>query len=326
MNKRIQIILIISFLCLPTFSGQFFHYGDEHTFWQFDVVRGEKNLEDGYYLQNFTCVREGKHSYVFVENGLDSNAMPTTEYVDALFQKFEEIYPIITEYFGPPSDLDNNERFIILISNIRDWFYYGMEVDEYTQPIQGYYWFQFNIMNKNDYLTMDSKQNLVDATGTMAHEYFHNIFDNVNPDPINFKDRAVNEALAHYAVYINRTLELDSYIQWQFSILKKDLVKGKLLDPFDGMMDYFDIKNPDLHHCYAAGFLFIHYIADEIIVDKYAKQDFFRKLIFENVNASSKDKLISAMYKTGLILDYEEFHNVYYNHFKKFLMRYFNMN
>ncbi|MGM0607820.1 MAG: hypothetical protein ACQESP_05330 [Candidatus Muiribacteriota bacterium] len=315
------IIILSSFLWA---EPEFFQYGDVHNFWQFDVFYGEENLEEGYYQKDFTCVRVGEHTYVFVENGLPEDKIPTTSYINALFYQFEEIYPKLKEYFGEPSDLDRNNRFIILIANIRDWFYYGVEIkDEYTQPIQGYYWFKHNIINRNDFLTMDSKQDVTDAIGTMAHEFFHNIYDNVNPNPVDYTDRAVNEALAHYAVYINGTLNEDSYIQWQFSILKDDLKKGKLINPFMDTMDYFKIRNPELHHCYAAGFLFIHYIADHLIVDKYVKQNFFYRLIYEKVNALSEDKILRALIQLGIIQHPDEFYDLYFGDFKDWLYDYY---
>ena len=324
MKKTIIIIISILVITNLTYS-QDFNIGDQHTFWQFDVVKGTPDMEKGYYQSDFTCIREGKHTLVFLENEIKDSQLPTEDYINRLFKRFEQIFPILSEYFGPPSDLDENGKFIILMADIRDWFYHELPTTDDMASIQGYYWFPFNGMNNNDYLTMDTVQPLIDSYGTLAHEYFHNVYDHINPEPVNFTDRAVNEALAHYAIYLNGTIHKDSYVQWQFSILEKDLKEDKLLNPFTGEMNYFDIETPDLHHSYAAGYLFMYYVAEELIKDATRKRQFFNTLIYEEINGTSLQKIVNALWFAGIIEDEEDFHELYNKDFKEYLKDYFNI-
>lgn len=323
--KKIIITIVSLIIIANMVYSHDFHIGDQHTFWQFDVVKGSSDMEKGYYQSDFTCIREGEFTLVFLENNIKDSQLPSEDYINRLFNRFEQIFPLLSEYFGPPSDLDENGKFIILLADIRDWFYYELPTTDDMAPIQGYYWFPFNGMNNNDYLTMDTVQPLIDSYGTLAHEYFHNVYDHMNPEPVDFTDRAVNEALAHYAIYLNGTIDKDSYVQWQFSILKKDLEKGKLLNPFIGKMDYFDIENPDLHHCYAAGYLFMYYVSEELIKDATLKREFFNTLIYEEINASSLDKLTNALWHVGVIDDEEDFYELYNKDFKEYLYKHFSV-
>jgi len=303
-------------------SARDYNIGDIETFWQLDVLKAEKVLADGYYMADFQCIRKGKYSYVFLERALPDDKVPDIDFVDKLFVFFEQIYPKLTDYFGPPSDLDKNERFSILIADIRDWFYYDVNTKFEAQPIQGYYSFELNLKDKKDFLTMDVKQSIVDAYGTLANQYFKNIFENANPNPDIPKDRAIQEALAHISIFLAGTVDRDSYIQWQISILKKDLEKGKLLNPFDSTYDYLDIQNPDIHHCYAAGYFFMYYIINRILSDRHEKREFIYSLIYEKINSDSYTKIMNSLIKSRIILDERSFNIFYRNNFKEFLLEF----
>jgi hypothetical protein len=321
--KRSLFLILILAISIFTFSESF-DIGDNKSFWQFDVVKSNPNFEDGYYQTNFTCYSESDFSYIFVENTLIGNKDKKLDkvLVDKIQKRFDDYFPVLSEYFGPPSDLDENGKFIILISDIRDWFFYDMEIQEGMEPILGYYWFAFNGMNNNDYLTMDFDQPEIDAYGTLLHEYFHNIYDNVNPEPVNVADRAVNEALAHFAIFLNGTMDEDAYCKWQFSILKKDISEGKFLNPFDGTHDYFDIVNPDTHHCYANGYFFMYYISEVVLKSESLKKRFFNTLIYEEINGTSAEKLNNALYQMGIIDNEKDFDRLFFDDYRKFITEY----
>ncbi|MDD2714271.1 MAG: hypothetical protein PHW04_00100 [Candidatus Wallbacteria bacterium] len=299
--------------------------GTKESFWQFDPIKGADSMEAGYYQADFTCRKIGEHTIMFVEDKLKPKDEPSPEFIDKLCNRFDAIYPVFSDYFGQPTDLDHNGKFIILTAAIRDWFYYSMEVTADMKPILGYYWLPFNQRMQVDYLTMASVQPEIDAYGTMAHEFTHNIYDNANPEPVNFIDRAITESLAQYAIYLNGTLDQDSYFQWELSILKKDLVNGKMLNAFDGTHDYFDIGNSDTHHCYAVSYYFLHYVADYLLASREMKMEFFETLINEKVNDTSMNKMTNALIKMGLIKDAAGFNDFYFKNFKDFLFKYFNI-
>ncbi|MDD5090678.1 MAG: hypothetical protein PHQ23_07145 [Candidatus Wallbacteria bacterium] len=314
-------LLCLAYLSVALLHATDYNPGDTVSFWQFDPVKGGEVFENGYYQTDFVCRLKGEHSIIFVEKELKPKSVPPAGFAEKLRDRFDWLYPTLSNYFGPPSDLDANGRFIIAVADIRDWFYYSMEVTAGMEPILGIYWYPFNQKQKNDYLTMDSVQSDIEAYGTLAHEFFHNIYDSANPEPLKVPDRGVNEALANYALYLNGTIDIDKYFQWQVSILKKDLETGKLLDPFDGSHDYFDISNPDIHHCYAAGYHFVYYIANYIYDSPADRRDFFTRLIYEKPNATSREKLLNAMLGLNIIASEAEYTKYYNEKFRYHLLQ-----
>ncbi|WP_408955167.1 hypothetical protein [Natroniella sp. ANB-PHB2] len=114
-------------------------------------------------------VGAGEHIYVFVDKRADLKL----NVVDRLVEEFDtNIYPILTEKFGQPSDVDNNEKIMILLTKFNNpntsGFFYP---DDLRRDVEQ--------TNFNDLLYL----NLEKGTGrnlypTLAHQFQHLIFYN----------------------------------------------------------------------------------------------------------------------------------------------------
>jgi hypothetical protein len=320
MNRLYHAIVAVTLLAfaLPAKASQDFSVGQTHTFWQLDVIKAGTDPDNQFYQAGFTCVRRGARSYIFVQNDLSSDVQPTEEYVELMFQHFESKSADIVHLFGEPSDVDGNQRFVVLLSQIRDWFYYNQNTEGQI-PIQGYMWPDFAKMNGNDYLTMATNAPTIDATGTLLHEFTHNIYDTINPTPASFQDRGLNEALANYTIRVNGTLEQDSYFAFQKETLTRDLTQGKLLNPFNAEINYLDPASEGFHHAYAAGYFFLQYLMDNYLQVRVKAPEFFRFLIHNLPNAPSQTKLAAALIEYGILENGQTFESFFYGEYRAWL-------
>lgn len=123
--------------------------GDSEVFWAQDSYKawnGEDDDSDGItdfdegdwdeamYELTAICKYVGDHSYIFIDGDLGSTY---DSYAEDLANEFDNnIYPIENQYFGDTPDIDNNDRIIILIFDIRDYNYYGQS----SSYVAGYFW------------------------------------------------------------------------------------------------------------------------------------------------------------------------------------------
>ncbi|MCK8827341.1 carboxypeptidase-like regulatory domain-containing protein [Natroniella acetigena] len=114
-------------------------------------------------------VGAGEHIYVFVDKRADLELNT----VDRLVEEFDtNIYPTLTEKFGQPSDVDNNEKIMVLLTKFNNpntsGFFYP---DDLRRDVEE--------TNFNDLVYL----NLEKGTGrnlypTLAHQFQHLIFYN----------------------------------------------------------------------------------------------------------------------------------------------------
>jgi hypothetical protein len=104
-----------------------FSVGDKREWW---AITADDDNE--YYQVSSTCQKVGDHCYIFVEDSLwevGGNGRVTQAGVDAIQEAFDEstpadanrgIYELEVETFGPPPNVDVDDRIIILILDIID--------------------------------------------------------------------------------------------------------------------------------------------------------------------------------------------------------------
>lgn len=142
----------------------------------------------------------------------------TQEQVDYMMHQFDDnIYPIVTSYFGTPHEhygdpegdyYNADGRNVLLISNIRDELYYDRSYPYYTV---GYFSpsleteFDRNIITIDSYAwdtrTGEGTPQVYEAT--TAHEYQHLVHDDYNPEDDDFMNEGCSmysEALCGYPI------------------------------------------------------------------------------------------------------------------------------
>lgn len=159
----------------------------------------------------------GSFCYIFVEES-EWNTRVTARTVQAMIRAFDAatpansqqgIYPILTNYFGAPPDIDGNNRVILLLLNIRD----AHGADRYTAGFfnpadqsrgllrnPGFRGFPIR-SNETDILYIDTQPlnpNSERAHSVVAHEFQHLL--NWKHDPR--EEHWVEEGCATYASFL----------------------------------------------------------------------------------------------------------------------------
>jgi len=133
----------------PLSTADTYNLGDTDDFWVSDDYRAWNGIDDdsdgatdllddpdeAMYEVTAEVVRVTDHAYLFLdENETDS---VTTAELNDMASAFEDtIYPVETDLFGQPPDIDSNSRIIILITDLRDEAYYSLS----SLYIAGYFW------------------------------------------------------------------------------------------------------------------------------------------------------------------------------------------
>ena len=189
-----------------------------------DYVIGLAYDSGGLFLTWYQCRAVGLLAEVWVQDNLafpagDPRPTPviTDEQVEYLLSEFENnIYEKTTNAFGIPYDhdgsnaagswgdyYDEENRNIIMVSNVRDDNYYD---PTYPSYVAGFYWgSNYEYYMDRNVITIDTWdwENRVGPDGnrpylyesTIAHEYQHLIHDDYNPGD----DTFMNEACSMYA-------------------------------------------------------------------------------------------------------------------------------
>ncbi len=196
----------ISQSMLITFT--IYNVGDTNTFWAF-------NIETYTYNQiTATLKSSGTYSNVWVKT--TDYDMSTVD-ADRITAEFDSnIFPIITEVFGQPSDTDSNSKVNILCFDIKDGFSEsGGYVAGYFDPNDLYPYDSFENPNTNQMeifyidtyptMGMDATKDVTKCYDILAHEFQHmvnwnqNIFiENNDPNTDNMSIW-LNEALSESA-------------------------------------------------------------------------------------------------------------------------------
>jgi hypothetical protein len=191
-----------------------FSIGYQRTFWATDIM-----LNTEYSVQA-TCRAVGTNCYIFVEDS-NWNTRVTQAAVNSVRAAFDSatpgnaskgIFEIDTSSFGPPPDVDNDPRIIILILNIRDGYSgsggyvagYFYDLNEYPDAIiqkevgssrhsndMEIYYVDCNPLN----LTVSS--GIAVASSVTAHEFQHMIHWNYDHNDITAT--FINEGLSECA-------------------------------------------------------------------------------------------------------------------------------
>ncbi len=176
-----------------------------------------QSVTDDYYVTDFQLRKIGTVAEVWVqvdlsfpENDPRSTPVITDAHVDQVLDDFEtKIYHIICNYFGIPmfhdgtyaaeelgaAYVEENGRIVILISNIRDEFYYD---DKYPYITVGFYWGVFERAFDRNIVTIGclNYDSYIDMfLATLAHEFQHLVHDDFLPDDALF----MNEGCSMYA-------------------------------------------------------------------------------------------------------------------------------
>ncbi|MHA1511382.1 MAG: hypothetical protein ACTSRX_06635 [Promethearchaeota archaeon] len=245
-----------------------------------DFVVGLAYDSGGLFATWYQCRAVGPLAEVWVQANLafpegDPRETPviTDEQVDYLLEEFEtNIYEKTTNAFGIPNDHDGSEavmetwgppyggyydeenRNIIMVSNVRDENYYD---PEYPYYIAGFYWgSEYEYYMDRNVITIDSHdwENRVGPNdvhpymyeSTIAHEYQHLIHADYNPGD----DTFMNEACSLYAE------PLCGYpISWS-------QVDRFLETPDNSLTEWEDQGGRNVLADYGSSFLWAMYLAD----------------------------------------------------------------
>jgi hypothetical protein len=151
--------------------------------WSFATVSGfwaYNFATDAYYFVNATKVGEGKHCYVYLEQG--QSVTPAT--VSAIVNEFDSsIYTGDTAAFGdePNPGVDGDSKIYLLLLNIKDGFNGTSNptyVAGYFDPGNEYTQDQFSYTNLKEMFFMDTnpaEPGTTDFYATLAHEFQHMI-------------------------------------------------------------------------------------------------------------------------------------------------------
>lgn len=106
--------------------------GETELFWLLNIET------DDFYQGNFTLRAIGDYCLIYTEGMFETNS--TMEMIRDQIDNL--IYPRITAFFGVPSDIDDNDRVVVLIYDIID----GMSGSSY---VSGYFYSLNQYLNKN---------------------------------------------------------------------------------------------------------------------------------------------------------------------------------
>ncbi|MFW9992409.1 MAG: hypothetical protein ACFFD4_10205 [Candidatus Odinarchaeota archaeon] len=136
MQEAIRDISSQELLTRPDSPEITYNMGDNETFWVADdylIDYVAENWAVSMYEVTAEVVSITTHAYIFK----DPTVSVSDTKINTLAATFEStLYPVETEFFGAPPDIDSNGRIIILILDIKDANYYGHS----SQWIAGYFW------------------------------------------------------------------------------------------------------------------------------------------------------------------------------------------
>ncbi|MCX7788920.1 MAG: hypothetical protein N2442_14620 [Spirochaetes bacterium] len=154
-------------------------------------------------------------------------------------------YPIVTQYFGEPYDVDGNEKVILLLLDIQDGYTEGSSgyVAGYFDYSHMYSVNTFSRSNQADMIFLDTYPGLRTVTGaidpeakedlklTLAHEFQHlvNYSEKVIRQRSSPMDTWINEGLSSAAEY----LYLGKHVQWKIDYFNQVQYQGQSYTPLN---------------------------------------------------------------------------------------------
>ncbi|MFX0184413.1 MAG: hypothetical protein ACFE95_15130 [Candidatus Hodarchaeota archaeon] len=259
--------------------------------WRFFSVL---NVDTGnYYEINATLKIEGSNSLIYSTYTIGS--------YDSIFQginsSFEStIYPVLTKFFGSPTDIDNNGKIIILLFDIIDGFSGGQFVAGFFDPLHQYPVTTHPDSEYAEILHIDGGPEGVQDEGytelkagnfaVIAHEFQHLIHFK------NDKDETVwlEEGASMFSEYL---IGRDPF--------STGLYKSRFTSNPDVSLtywDYYDSKSLVLAN-YGAAYAFFLYLAE-----KYGGSSIIQDIIGRSVNGISSVE--QALLNQGSLGEFEE--------------------
>ncbi|MGC9384976.1 MAG: InlB B-repeat-containing protein, partial [Kosmotogaceae bacterium] len=257
--------------------------GDTKTFWARDFSTNED------YQITATLQYSGDHCEVWAENPEEITSGKAAE----LGSEFDNtIYPLITEYFYSPSDVNKDGKVAILAIDIRDNF------DNTGAYVGGYFYSAdlFNVEHSNKmeifyidtYPTMHypktNEINVSRAFSTLAHEFQH---------MVNFNRNYLVEYGNPMPTWLNEGL----------SLAAEHLYKGVLTSRISYYNNSSNIKNGhsllywgdngDTLSNYSLSYLFLQYIRTQA-----GSNNVFKDILLDNKNDS--EAVTNALSKYGI--------------------------
>ncbi|GAB4373025.1 MAG: hypothetical protein Kow009_09020 [Spirochaetales bacterium] len=185
---------------------------------------------------------EGEHCLVYVDEE-ESASIPqdTVEEIGGAFDT--RAYPVVTQYFGEPYDVDGNGKVILLLLDIQDGYSDGS-----SEYVAGYFDYShlyatrtFRLSNEADMIFLDTYPGLRTAQGeidteakedlklTMAHEFQHLVdySEKVIRQKMSPMDTWINEGLSAAAEY----LYLGKHVDWKIAYFNQVQYLGQSYDP-----------------------------------------------------------------------------------------------
>lgn len=232
--------------------------GDKREFWARDADSESDNFNELSYKTSATLVAISDHALIYAESPTKFSG--TDNLGNLLAIVFEDIYDREVPFFGIPSDIDNNDKIIILLINIGG----NTGIAGYYLPLNlvpissnpnnaGYY------SNYADMIYINDRADKF-FNATIAHEFQHLI--QFGEDFL--EDIWLNEALSTYSeLYTGYTNTIDPLINNEAgfgkdtSLTSLNYWKGTLRD-------------------YGSGYLFLLYLADrfgESIISQISNDD-----------------------------------------------------
>ena len=188
---------------------------------------------------------KGSHCLVYVEK--EESSLIPDEVVTEIGQAFDtKAYPIVTQYFGEPYDVDGNKKVILLLLDIQDGYTEGS-----SGYVAGYfdYTHMLNTINSNraDMIFLDTYPGLRTASReidplakedlklNLAHEFQHlvNYSEKIIRQQRNPLDTWINEGLSAAAEY----LYLDNHVQWKIDYFNQMQYQGSPELPYNPLRD-----------------------------------------------------------------------------------------
>jgi hypothetical protein len=221
---------------------------DTESFWALDLDEDQDDYSKAYYQLEATLVAISSHSYIFVENSFVSSYEGVNGQGNALSESFDEVYEREVPFFGSPSDVDNNQKIIVLILNVK---VNSNNVAGFFSPLN---WFPKSedpseidfYSNHADLIYIDVDHVSGSGLATLAHEFQHLIQFNMDDS----EDVWLDEGLSMYAE----------------KLTGHDNTISDYVNNFNGFGSNIDLsltywRYENLNH-YGASYLFLLYLSD----------------------------------------------------------------